>query len=487
MKAWFEVDRKGLEKILAHRGKEFAIFELIQNAWDEPGVTRVDVTIAAAAQRGYSRVRVADDAPGGFQNLTHAYTLFAESNKKGNAEQRGRFNLGEKLVLALAREAKVVSTTGGFRFDASGRHTIRERRERGSEFSAILRIDKCERDSVLSQVRRLIPPAGIATTINGESLGIDTPLEEFEATLPTVTSDREGKLVSSRRKTKVRVFGVNAVAPAAIYEMGIPVAEFDGGYRLDVCQKIPLTMDRENVLGGFRRALATAAFNALHHRMSDKDMDAPWVKEALASPDISSQATSKFLKMKFGDKIVSHDPSDREANKLATAAGYTVLSGGTFTSEIWDNVRATHLVKPAGQVTPSKKVWTGSGDPNAHPYPPIPENEWTNAMTQVADYAHRVARAVLGEEINVTFVATRHMLAAASYGHEPVVGGSLCFNKLRLGADWFNLDANRLGIDALLVHELGHHFESDHLSESYYHALTSIAAKFLAAVRTGTL
>jgi 3-(3-hydroxy-phenyl)propionate hydroxylase len=31
-------------------------------------------------------------------DLTHAFTLFAESAKKGDAEKRGRFNLGEKLV-----------------------------------------------------------------------------------------------------------------------------------------------------------------------------------------------------------------------------------------------------------------------------------------------------------------------------------------------------------------------------------------------------
>ena len=40
-----------------------------------------------------------------------------------------------------------------------------------------------------------------------------------------------------------------------------------------------------------------------------------------------------------------------------------------------------------------------------------------------------------------------------------------------------------MAIDALLIHEFGHHFEKDHLSESYYDALTNIAARFLNAVR----
>lgn len=89
---WFDIDRDGMAKILARRGKEFAVFELIQNAWDKVGVSNVEVTLEATEPNGYSRLRVVDDAPGGFENLTHAYTLFAESNKKTNPAQRGRFN-----------------------------------------------------------------------------------------------------------------------------------------------------------------------------------------------------------------------------------------------------------------------------------------------------------------------------------------------------------------------------------------------------------
>src|SRR2546429_2681653 len=37
MNNWFEVDKQGLARILERKGKEFALFELIQNAWDERG------------------------------------------------------------------------------------------------------------------------------------------------------------------------------------------------------------------------------------------------------------------------------------------------------------------------------------------------------------------------------------------------------------------------------------------------------------------
>ena len=42
MKNWFEIDKQGLAKILERKGKEFVVFELLQNCWDEPGVKAFD-------------------------------------------------------------------------------------------------------------------------------------------------------------------------------------------------------------------------------------------------------------------------------------------------------------------------------------------------------------------------------------------------------------------------------------------------------------
>ena len=77
MKNWFEVDKHGLARILERKGKEFVLFELVQNAWDESGVTNVSATLE---YRGRNRALlvVEDDAPEGFHDLSHAFTLFAE-------------------------------------------------------------------------------------------------------------------------------------------------------------------------------------------------------------------------------------------------------------------------------------------------------------------------------------------------------------------------------------------------------------------------
>src|SRR4051812_36696654 len=125
MASVFEVDRLGLRKLLERRGKEFALFELFQNAFDEEGVTRVIATLHKEPGSRYATIRVEDDSPHGFIDLSHAYTLFAESAKKANPRQRGRFNIGEKLVIAACEESRIVTTNGGVEFVGNERRTLR--------------------------------------------------------------------------------------------------------------------------------------------------------------------------------------------------------------------------------------------------------------------------------------------------------------------------------------------------------------------------
>src|SRR4029078_3755187 len=107
---WFTVDKEGLAKLLERKGKEFVLYELIQNAWDTDA-KEIMVTVKASEDlKGYSEIEVIDDHPDGWKDLTHAWTLYAESEKKGNAEKRGRFNLGEKLGLALCKQARSENT-----------------------------------------------------------------------------------------------------------------------------------------------------------------------------------------------------------------------------------------------------------------------------------------------------------------------------------------------------------------------------------------
>ena len=100
---WFDVDRAGLGKQAEEQPKGRLVGELVQNALDEAGVTQIAVALVPVPGRPLADLTVEDDSPEGFRDLAHAYTLFAESYKRGNPEQRGQFNLGEKWCWPSAR------------------------------------------------------------------------------------------------------------------------------------------------------------------------------------------------------------------------------------------------------------------------------------------------------------------------------------------------------------------------------------------------
>jgi hypothetical protein len=249
----FEVDHKGLAKLVAGRGKEFIIFELFQNAADEDGVTGIHMAMEPVPNSPFVTVRVADNSPEGFHDISHAYTLFAESKKKADATKRGRFNLGEKLVLALFETATITTTKGQVEF-ANGKRTNYPRRKRdiGTIFEGRLRMTRDEYAQVCEAVHRLIIPPGIEVTFNGVRLAPSKPMHIFETTLGTVIGDAEGNLRPSRRKTAVEIHE----GEGAIYEMGIPVVETDLPVRVNVMQKVPLNTDRDNVTPSFLRTSA---------------------------------------------------------------------------------------------------------------------------------------------------------------------------------------------------------------------------------------
>ena len=76
MSNWFEIDKEGLSKILARKGKASLICEPVQNAWDQ-NVSRVDISLTAIAGRPQAQLIVEDDDPEGFLDLAHAYTLLS--------------------------------------------------------------------------------------------------------------------------------------------------------------------------------------------------------------------------------------------------------------------------------------------------------------------------------------------------------------------------------------------------------------------------
>lgn len=463
---WFEVDKTGLSKILERRGKSFVVFELIQNAWDQ-NVTAVDVLFERIKGTQAVKLVVIDDDPNGFEDLAHAFTLFAESNKKDDPTKRGRFNIGEKLVLACCEEAQVLTTSGGVRFTKNGlRKTLRKKTEKGSEFSAVIKMTKSQYDEVCESVDRLIPPRNIVTKFNGRILKADKPVTTFEASLPTEICDKEGNLKRSVRKTRVNIYKVKEGKTAFIYEMGIPVVETGDTYHVDIQQKVPLNMDRDNVTPAYLKAVRTLVFNNTYDLLREEDVNRTWAREAISDKKCKDEAVTRSLDLRFGKNRVIYDPSDPEANKKAVSEGYTVIHGSQFSKDEWKNIKRTGTTLPAGQVTPAKP----QGFVKATRVEP------TAQMKRVIGFSKTMAKKLMGVNLKVTILKAK-TTTGADYENSGK-GAYLRYNLTTLGGSFFDdFPDNLKDVVMLLIHEFGHEYSGDHLSSEYYRALTELGAK----------
>lgn len=466
MKSWFEVDKKGLSKLMESRPKAFLLYELLANAWDQR-VTKVDVTIRRTVGTRYGVITVEDDDPEGFADLTHAYTLFAESAKKANPEQRGRFNLGEKLVLALAHSATIATTKGTVTFVGRGRHITRDARDIGSKVTLEIPMTTDDARELVEAASRLIPPFGLHTFVNGEKLPERPIIACFEADLPTLIADSEGILRKSVRKTAVRVYEPLPDEPATIYEMGIPVVPTRDKYHVNIHQKVPLTVDRENVPPSYLQTVRVAVLNATHAYITDEEVNETWVKAACSDERASPTAVASTLGKKFGENAVAYDPTDPEANKIAVSEGRQVVYGGHLSAGEWQNARAAGILPAAGKVTPSPKPYAEGGKPLTL----IPPGQWTSKQLAVAAFAGRAALFILDRQIVVEIAREPTWPFSATYGN-----GQLVLNLGRLGHKFFDNCHSEEVLD-LLIHELAHEWASDHLSREYFAALSKAGAR----------
>jgi len=454
---WFNVDKDGLSKLVAGRGRFFVIYELLQNAWDTEA-KRVEIHLEKIPGTPKAKLTIIDDDPDGFKDFTHAWTLFAESGKKGDPSKRGLFNMGEKLVLALCYTASISTTTGTVTFDDKGRHHSRRKREHGSSFQATIRMNQAEYDECCDAVDRLIPPPGVVTYFNREALKERKPTAEFEATLPTTKSDENGVVRPTKRATPVHIHEVREGEEAFIYEKGIPVVATGDKWHIDVQQRVPLNMNRDNVTPAYLQQLRTLVINEMFADIEEEEASDDWVRDTLGDKRVDQDAFDSIKKKRYGDKAVIYDPSDPEANNIATAKGYTVIGGRSMSRGEHENNRRFGTILPAGQVTPSPKPFHEDGTP----LKVLTEDEWTLDVRRVAEYAARIGEAVLDCPIHVRIADDKGWGFVACYKK-----GQLTLNLGALGKKWF-ADGATSQVNALLIHEFAHHTASNHLSKEFY-------------------
>ena len=451
---WFEVDKEGLRQIVALRGKGFIICELVQNALDEQ-VTRVDIEVHKKSGRSWATLTVEDDSPEGFQNLREAFTLFSPSKKKTDPTKRGRFDIGEKLVLAMCDTATILSTTGGVEFNSEGRRMLRSLRAKGTMFSATLKMNNVEYNQVCQAAQCLLIPPNVQVFFNGNEIKPRTPIQVAWAMLPSLKSDDEGVLKPIRRMTAVEIFELIPGETAHIYELGIPVVEWDCKWHVNVLQKVPLNMDRDNVTPAYLQHLRTLVLSGMYDLLTPEDANTKWVRAATDDDRCKDEATNRVLDLRFGEKRVGYDPSDPEANNIAVSQGYTVVPPRALSAVEWKNAKLSGAILPAGKVTPSPRPFSVDGDPLSI----VSEKDWTPDMRTVVRYLTYIGTRLLKRAVGVQIANDSHWPFGATFGH-----GSLTLNLGRLGRSWFDFVGNREEINRLAIHEFSHERVSNHLS-----------------------
>jgi len=450
-KNWFAVDRSGLKALQEGKPKIYLLRELIQNGLDEKTPF---LKVNMKYETPYAHISVEDGSPEGFKYLEDSFTLFRHTSKREDPNQRGRYNLGEKQVFSLCKEARVKTTKGMVTFNKRGRTLNRtSKRESGSVINITVKMSKSD-FLELEGVKTYLPPKHIKFYVNDELVPYKPPYKSFETKLTT-----EIQIDTALRKTvRKTTVDIHKEDTSRIYEMGIPICEIDCEYSIDVQQKVPLSSDRDSVSPAFLRDLYAEVLNHTYEELKEENSSENWVRAGMSDERVSDEAVKKVIKERFGEKNCIANPKDPYSRDKALTAGYTTVHGREMSKDEWTNVKragamesSTHLFKP---------TFTNDGKL----YPP------NKAMLNIRAYYIALAKKLLGIDITVDF-------------WEAPVGNVADYDKNRknmrlfvnkLGKKFFNTIS--VQVDSLWIHEISHE-KGFHTDDAYIDACTDLGGE----------
>jgi hypothetical protein len=459
-KNWFEVDRKGLRQLQEGKSKTFVVRELLQNAFDED----IKTCKLYINYNGYNKatIIIEDDSPIGFRDLSDAYTLFKETHKRNDATKRGRFNLGEKQVFAICESAEIITTLGSVTFDATGRTQGKRKRPKGSIITINLKMTQDEARECFDYAKEILFPKHIDYTVNYSVNGdmesvspkYNPPFKTFEAMLRTEINNGDA-FRSTIRKTVVEVRRHGGTK--YLYEMGIPVCEIDCDYSIDVMQKVPLSADRDSVSPAFVRDLYAEVLNNVHTDVTEDIVSNPWVHEASSSNRITKDALKTVVEERFGDKVVSFNPNDPNANDEALSRGFKVIHGAELSGDMWSKVKQFGLIQSSTAMFGKSLVGFDVVKP-------------TSEQERVGNWCKKFFKDFFGQSLIVEFISSPRASTVADFSTN-----HLRFNVVKVNMEW--VDGNRVGerMLNLIIHEFGHQ-KGNHTEHAYHEALTKMGA-----------
>lgn len=472
---WFSAHKDGLrqiaERLVERRGFGIIGGELYQNVMDTTA-KNCQIHLEMIEGRPAAHLHVQDDGPG-YKDLTHAWTVFAPSEKKDDPSKAGRFNVGCKMALAFCRNATIYTTSGTVEFGGEGRKEFpRRKRIIGTEVFAVIDCTRERYDQFIEYMNKLIVRPGLKLSVNGVDIPNKTPIHRFEIALQTEVGEQ---LKKSIRKTFVEIYEVADGETAMLHELGIPIVETGDKWSYNVLQKVPLNVDRDNVTPAYLRDLRTAVFNEMHSRIEEEDTNATWVQEASSDADCKPDALETFLNKKYGEKRVSFDPTNPDANAEALVGGYTIIPARGLSEGQRKNAKEAGLLYSSSVAFP--RAGKGAYSDTGKPVEVIPQEKWTVGMKIVYDYSRSLSWKLLDEPLEVRFVNCKSFVGkrwAACFGNG--AGCQLDFNIWVLGKEYFSKGITD-SLNALLIHEFAHNFSPNHADDDFHDACCKLGAK----------
>tara|TARA_R110000824_G_scaffold401422_1_gene612092 strand:- start:50 stop:1594 length:1545 start_codon:yes stop_codon:yes gene_type:complete len=479
MESRFEVSSEGMR--LLHEGRPLwqLVKELVSNSWDE-SVTKCNVHVNRYKTRGVVEIIVEDDGDG-FSDIADSYTLMKPTTKQSNPNVRGRFNLGEKELISIAKDAVIETVGHTVTFPENGGRVYKKnKREKGTIVTAHVKGKNDEVEYTLKMLSTFIVPDNIEYRLFSDNVewSYSRDLDKvasFEAPLRTILSKGINQpLTNSTRKGTVDVYKVvNSTIDGdlnkygAIYEMGIFVQHIEAPYQVNVNQKVPMPPNRDVVSDKYLQDVYAEILMRVNDDIAEKDASASWINIALEDERIDDKTIRSMMTKQLGDKAYLWS-SDLVANDEAIMQGMDIVHARTLSPIIRGRFQ------DVGLVTTHETFGLKHREGNYYS-PPI---NVTDSMQKVANYARWISKQLLGFSVEVQFEDDKVYKALADYKYESDQFGTLTFNVAKLPGKtkWFK-NCPTEEQTHLIVHELGHHHEGNGHQRNYNDKLTDIATK----------
>lgn len=356
----FDVDVSGLFELEGGKPPYRLAMEPIANVFDEyrgyeEGRKRPTFCALTANYSPNPRgvmLRVEDDGAG-FTQERDIWTLFGTTSKRSAAGVSGRFNAGDKQLIAAARSTTIRTNNVTVTFAVGKRDVVRHRSSivDGTIVEALMPWSLQDLAQLREQMLQIIPPDGLKFTVDGRFVERPQIRCSVRVALPTVLLT-DGVMRTTVRKATVHV--VKTETPR-LYELGLPICDLtDVGFpwSLDVGQKIPVPMSRDSVSPGYLfRAIGCVLEQAAldgHSLLTPEEEGASFVKMGLdwIREPVALKATLKSI---YGDKVV-RPSKDSIANAKAAAAGAAFLPNGALTSETRRRAEENNILPTAKEL-----------------------------------------------------------------------------------------------------------------------------------------